>query len=426
MSNEPVTDRREIRRLTDQISRFKLLVSAFVVLALYGLLTFYFPLPESANQGPPRAWPFLIEPKGGWLEIRTALGGAMISFAAFGVILEILRFKSMHQEVEEAMGQAFSNSVPLIAGLNNAKKRDFVRNSLEALLGKGIGESTYKYVEPMLEDGAGFRTNYEYNVFIMDDPRKSIPDYVVEQFPSDRYRWVVEDLSYKLLKPTRSKPSISEKILKAVKEDYDNGPFKILFLFDKTSLELLNPKEEFFGRFLIELDESELNWVLDLKPDEAETFFRDTFQPVLLERTDDGKEITLDFSVKRVGPLEDIKNRCKPYFEVKTHKAPMSNGSLTSSDGASKLKLGFTYPYRKSATHFIFTLPQPVYAPFLSLDYSLSDIQNVDYGSYLSCADPKKAHVHPPEEHKKCYRVDVSKSWVFPRSGVTFVWQNLE
>jgi hypothetical protein len=332
--------------------KLKLALWALVIFVLYLCLTYFFPLPDSETQQPIRPWLF-FEPKGGFLEARAALGGALISFSAFGAIMQLLRFKSMDREVASAMRDVFSESVTLIEGFNNVQKRNFVKNSLEALLGKGIGPSTYNYIKPMLDDGAGFRTKYEYKVWVMDTPNGTIPNKYSERFSAKDYRWIRENLSYKLLKPTKSIKT----------EDYSKGPFTILFLFDKTSLELTNPDQEVYARFLIELNENELDWLFKLPPEDAVEFFEQTFQPQLDEDPDAAPRMPVQFDTKLVKALDDESGRCRPHFKV-TMKQP-----LEAKAGESKLNLRFIYPYRRSATHFIFTLPQPVYSPTLSFNF---------------------------------------------------------
>jgi hypothetical protein len=92
--------------------------------------------------------------------------------------------------------------------------------------------------------------------------------------------------------------------------------------------------------------------------------------------------------------------------------------------GKSKLKLEFTDPYHPSATHFIFTRPQPIYSLKLLVYIEKSDIVAVDDASYLSCDKPEMIHADPPKPRDISYEVSATNSWVHPTSGVTFVWQN--
>lgn len=242
---------REIVRLReenddwkDRWERIKLGVFGVVALVLYGLLVFLFPLPDPATQMPPRVWP-LGEASGSPLEFRTALGGALVSFGAFGVFLQLLQFKSMNREVKIAMTKAFSNSASFIQNLNNAKKNDLVSNTLEALLGEQIGPPTYQYIKPMLQELAGFRTDFQYKVWLQNVSDLQKGEYMA-WFSPDTYRWIHEDLSYKLMTPASKD------------EEFDRGPFTIYFLFDKPTLERTNPKQDVFARFLIELEDAEL------------------------------------------------------------------------------------------------------------------------------------------------------------------------
>lgn len=119
----------------------------------------------------------------------------------------------------------------------------------------------------------------------------------------------------------------------------------------------------------------------------------------------------------------DVNNpKCKPYFEVKL-KEP-----LEGLPGSSKLQIKFGYPYMRAATHFIFTLPQPVYSPTMIFDFNGADIEPrfVDYSSYLSCSEPRRIKVHEPggPQANNSYEVSVNDAWVYPTSGVTIVWQN--
>ncbi|MFK7939151.1 MAG: hypothetical protein AB8B82_07225 [Roseovarius sp.] len=409
MNKETTALRRENRTLKTQASKYKLAVSAGIVFVIYVVLAIVFPIPTPNTTPASWTWP-LLEPTGGALEFRMALGGALISFCAFGAIMEILKFKSMDQEVAGAMRQVFSDSVPLIEGFNNAKKRDFVENSLEALLGRKIGYSTYKYIEPMLKDGAGFREEFEYKVRVKNNPREDSTSEYLDWFPADRYRWIEETISYKLLKPTKSN-----------EDDYDRGPFEVLFLFDKTSLEKLNPDQSIFARFLVELDEADLNKLFQLEESEIKKIIKEIIAPELYEQKDSGALVRLDYEPVLMPPEpDDDLHRCKPYFKL------VMKDQLQGEEGTSKLRLEFTYPYRRSATHFIFTMPQPVYAPKLYFDYDKSDIDAVDYASYFSCDNPDMVHVTAPKRDEREYQVSVRDAWIFPTSGVTFVWQNPE
>ena len=396
----------------DRWERIKLGFFGVVSLVLYALLVLFFPLLDPVTQVPPRAWLF-GQPTAGALEFRMALGGALVSFGAFGVFLQALQFKSMDREVKSAMTKAFSNSASFIHNLNNLKKRDLVENALEALLGPKIGPSTYKYIEPMLKEEAGFRTDFEYSVWLAshgDLADGSFNDW----FSATTYRWIHEELSYKLMKPTRSGS-----------EDYDRGPFTVYFLFDKPTLELTNPKQDVFARFLIELEEAELTKISELTEDEAKKFLIEIIQPKLCEERDEGetRRIAIDECVVRFErPIDSSNPKCMPFFSL-VMKEPLED-----LPGRSKLKLEFSYPYSRAATHFIFTLPQPVYSPTLSFDFKGAEVEPryVDYSSYLSCSDPGRIKVREPKvpQGEMSYEVSVKDAWVYPTSGVTFVWQN--
>lgn len=396
----------------DHWERIKLGFFGVVSLVLYALLVLFFPLLDPVTQVPPRAWLF-GQPTAGALEFRMALGGALVSFGAFGVFLQALQFKSMDREVTSAMTKAFSNSASFIHNLNNLKKRDLVENALEALLGPKIGPSTYKYIEPMLEEEAGFRTDFKYRVWLMDHGELSDGAFA-DWFSREDYRWIHEDISYKLMKPTRTGGEV-----------YDPGPFTVYFLFDKPTLELTNPKKDVFARFLIELGDAELLKLCDFSEDEAKTFLVEIIQPKLWEVPDEGEKrrIGLDECVVRFErPFDSNNSNCMPYFSVKM-KEPLEN-----LQGRSKLRLEFQYPYIRAATHFIFTLPQPVYSPTLSFDFTGAQVEPrfVNYSSYLSCSDPRRIQVEEPKISRRelSYEVSVKDAWVYPTSGVTFVWQN--
>lgn len=393
--------------LSEFIAKQKLIILLLIIAILYILMVIFFPLPGPGPHAAVQPW-VLGHPTGVAIEIRSALGGAFITFFLFTGLMQVVNFKSVDRTMAEALERVFGASVPLIGNFSAPQKRTFVANTLEALLGDSIGRSTYDYIKPMLEEDAVFRTDFEYDVFIQDSPPEAVPGEIGGRFPRDRYRWMREKLSYKLMNPARPD-----------RDRYAQGPFTVLFLFDKTSLELLNPDKAIFARFLIELEADELDWLLQQPEQEAVRAFRALVQPSFREKFDDaGKERELTITVVRESAVEDARGRTKPYFRVAMETA------LTAASGESALKISFNYPYRRAATHFIFTLPQPVFAPRLTFDYNRASIEDVDYSSYYSISDPSKSDPKAPEGGDLRFDFRVRDSWVFPTSGITMVWKN--
>lgn len=389
-------------KLKERLEKSKIGLWAAGAFIVYLGIWWLFPLPSQGADGAmvvSRAWPLGIPAEGLALEVRSALGGAFVSFFAFGAVLQVFQWSNLSSELEFAIRRVFTSNTPLVEGFSRPKKRDFVATSLQAMLGSEIGRATFQQLVPLLKDNSGFRKDFRYQITLGNEAPDLGGAAWADKFPLDRYRWVKEDLSYKLYYPAA--------------DSYSSGPFKVVFLFDRETLNVLNPRQDIFARFLIELDPEECAWLQSLSEAEALDFAHRALEPHFTEFPDYGDETALAIDFKFVPANGDVNKKRLPHFEA-------TMAPLAAEEGTSKVRLRFTYPYSRSATHYTVSLPQPIESPDIYFFYGGAGVENVDYISYLS-SDPKRVRYH---DQGSGYHIDVDQCWVYPTSGVTFVWKN--
>jgi len=383
--------------LREQVERWRIAAFGLIAALIYVAIALVFPVPASPDPEHAVDWPLLGRPSGTWLEVRSAFGAALISFAGFSAVLQIFQHTSLTREIEATVTRVLAGNTPILDKFSPAVKRDFVRSSLESALGPEVGAASFRHVSTMMDEGAVFRRGFEYRVWI----RTGAPDALAGEAwqglrDPARYCWVHEDLAYQRYLPHA--------------DSFQRGPFEVAVTFDSDTLSSLFADQTLFARFLIQLEPEEMERYS--RGERLVDFVREVC--ALVASSDpDGARLATDALQCVFVPAQ--RNGGLGYVRV---RIPIS----LSADRAARLRLQLRYPYRRSARHFTFSMPQPVEAPSLEFN-AAGHMAQVAAIPYLGVA-PGALEVRCIDAGETPrYEVRVAHGvWVFPTSGITFVW----
>lgn len=383
--------------LRERLERWRILGFGLIALVLYIIMSIVFPVPSPLEPGRAVDWPVAGKPSGTLLEVRTAIGAALISFFGFSAVLQLFQATSLTREIEATVTRVLAGNTLILDKFLRAVKRGFVRSSLESALGRAIGAASFAHVSTMMNESAVFRRRFEYRVWF----KRALPEPLAgtaweTMFDPGTYLWVNENLAYQRYRP--------------LDDSYERGPFEVAVTFDSATLSSLFSDQTLFARFLIQLEPRHMAQLAD--GGNLVDFVRKVCAFGVSTEPDD--------TVLKPDQLVCEYVQCpggggQGYVRV---RIPVS----LVADDAARLRLRVRYPYRRTARHFTFSMPQPVESPYLELNAApcMTQIAAVPY---LGVAPGKFTLRCISDGEIPSYQLSVDEGvWVFPTSGVTFVW----
>lgn len=346
------------------------------------------------------------------VEARNALATAAITFALFGVFLQLLLGSETTARLARSLTQAIFNNRELLDNFSSATKREFVINLMKSTLGDNIGSAVADgMVHPLMDPGPRFRRNFEYHINVLADADIEADlkgqtlgsKHLNTLFPTTRYRWIEECLTYQKFDPKMGEDG----------DGINRGPFNILLIFDKSALSTAYRLDNIFCRVMVDLDRSDQDVIFALEDSDFEALVREVMQLRCGIRK--GAQISpVDFAVRveRQGVANDQGDR--------PGMVRIEVGAFEDTTSDSQLEIALRYPYDRSVSTYTVGLPQPVNGVLVKFS-TTPDMILMEPMTYLTSARSEPIDRHDTRAHFSEIRL---KGWIFPTSGITYSWKS--
>jgi len=97
---------------------------------------------------------------------------------------------------------------------------------------------------------------------------------------------------------------------------------------------------------------------------------------------------------------------------------------IRSKKGIAKFKVRFEMPQAKSYDRFSVFISEPTFNPHINFRFDKKSMQGVTPITFFAGKEPlDPGYIQYPSDNK--VKVHVGQKWIFPRSGVVFVWDKL-
>lgn len=412
------SDRRTIAELEGKVEKSQrfnyLLGGGFFCLALVVLMFLFLPLPDHGADPATVPWiQSLSNPRlspEALLELRTVLGGGLITFFVFSLGLQVFNRSDETARQGRAMFYAIVDNEGIVDELSNDAKRTLVTNSLESILPKEIGTAVSEgVVLPLVDDDVPYRKQYIYRVEALEPAEypTTKDETLADMFPVDRYRWMRERIQYQPYFPEENR--------------VHSGEYTIVLAFNKTALNSLFNDHSIFFRAMVELDEPEISAIFEMDEDAIESFVRDAIQFRAKDGGKGGEEVQDGIKVvKAAVPASTATG--EPERPIIRITVPRSKQRALENR---LIEVSMRFPYLRAARHFTFTLPQPCEKPEFEF-FPSSDMDRIEGIYYMSMIKEDRLKVDQDESdgRTRSVEVKVTSGWVFPTSGVTFTWSD--
>ncbi len=338
---------------------------------------------------------FLLAPgdaTGGiWKAIYPDVMSALTSALVLGVLLEYINRSNLKNNLSRVLTDLFYGSPKILDAVDRQTRGGFVEASLKSILGCKEGEALFHgIVAQYLTSRLSFRTKYD-NTITCRDAIHSTPEGIDLTFPVDKYIWVNQSLKY-------AQSSWADSQVETALE--------INIALDSKTLDEFFKSERVVFRDILQLCGTERDALSKLSTNQLEALVKKYFN-LSVENKVNGQKI--------------------PY-RVSWGSCIASNDHIVILTDSVNLQDNFTlgiscgFPSKKKITHFFAAVAQPTDSPSIAFHKSES-MSNLSFtpmftGSCLSNLKPQVLG----GEHDPSGLILAPNGWVFPMSGVVFVW----
>ncbi len=326
------------------------------------------------------AYARIIEP---WSIFVRALAETIAIAGFVGITYEILVRRRFEKEMAFTLIKTISADVMLLKKEFKDIIEDFIKNCLHAkLCNKEKADALYQnLVLPNIDENT-FRTKFDYKIFLRDiTGSNSLSDLDVDK---NNYFEMEELLEYK--------KSLN---LKEINE------LVIGICFDDEQLKHYQDKNCIY-RIILRIKGSDKEKVLD---------------KVISDRN----------SINKIFKIEKLKVANQELNEINISNYETDKGIKITCKGDKKIENGEVPIYIKVKTirdrninYYTAYIFDPTYAPIIMLCYPSKDIKEVSPVIYFT--SESKGRGIDPKRGTDYICINASDEWVFPNSGVVFVW----
>lgn len=317
---------------------------------------------------------------------------ALVTVIVVGVLIDLIMRSATIREMRGAVTDALFNNEGSMRYFNEETLKNIVRSSVNALNGQTHGPQLFcANIDPYLGKKFNFRDQYQYDITMNSFPMPITTGKV--SFDPAYYCLVASRIGYIKYFGT----GIPEEI-------------QIAFGYDQSILEGMIGDQQFLFREGIFLDDAERNVLEQFSEGDLRQFVSNAMMlkvsmyDILIDNYE-VEPLSRGFAVKYKVPENERKS--EPIAD------PLSLSAL-------KCRIEFSMPYSKSIKHFLVTLTEPTHEPEITFHNAVShgNIEAITFFSGQAKASDVESNMLPAGVG---WRVKV-RNWVFPRSGVVFIW----
>lgn len=312
-------------------------------------------------------------------DILANILGILPPIILFNFLYEYLTKEHVADEMTEQITQTLMSNPKAIDLFDEQPKKEFVRTTIQTLVGEEESEMVYGVVEPYLNMHYNIRRFFRYSVTLRDYTGNPL-------FPSERYMRVYEDLKYK-------KHYIGDNTLEQ--------HFQLGFFVNNDELDRELHGQTYLFRENLTLDSSELS-TMAAWPQDTQTDFVEK-EMSLRVFVDDAPCLLQQVSITQNGILVDFLSGHD------TGKREL------------KIEIMFNMPQRKGYSEFLVSIGEPTYSPNIQLSYPESTMQ-VTMFPFLNDGD--ECLVQNAMRNTGSCDIYLQDKWVYPMSGVVFIVQD--
>ena len=312
-------------------------------------------------------------------DILANILGILPPIILFNFLYEYLTKEHVADEMTEQITQTLMSNPQTIDLFDEQPKKEFVRATIQTLVGEDESDMVYGVVEPYLNMHYNIRRFFRYSITLRDYTDNPL-------FPSDRYMRVYEDLKYK-------KHYIGDNAL--------SKRFQIGFFVSNEELDKELHGQAYLFRENLTLDTADLQ-AMTAWTEERKTAFveKDMSLRVFID--------DLSCTIEKVvingnGILVDLS----------------SDHDINSQE--LKIEVMFNMPQRKGYSEFLVSISEPTFSPNIQLSYPESTMQ-VTMFPFLNDGD--ECLVQNAMRNTGSCDIYLQDKWIYPMSGVVFIVQD--
>ncbi len=368
--------------------------------------------------------------EGVFSQIRQILLEISGTAVLFGILYNFLTTVNYRRENLQALTLLFNEQPEFLSRLSAETQRDIVKNTLKAVLGSSYGNIVYEQiVRSYLEPKEPFRTDYSYYLTCNQNRTGGLVlnDHALQfqktfEKEAQKYIWLRQDIR---IVQCRNNPI-----------EHFHETLLVALVFDAETLNKLIPNSDFVFTDVVRFPIDIFEQFSEAESDQAlEAIVKEVFDfqvrqihggKVSANDTFDDRSI-----IKVRWQTTEVKNVPKKYIEI--HIANQASENQTREEA------GFDRAFVEFAYHICFTLPQsrsnsnfsvslsyPTQRPLIDFSVSGTPIKNLEAVEHISQFGVRES----------CNIMDInsdigtrhirfqSQKWIFPNSGIMFVWED--
>lgn len=305
--------------------------------------------------------------------------GILPPIILFNFLYEYLTKEHVADEMTEQITQTLMSNPQAIDLFDEQPKKEFVRATIQTLVGEEECEMVYGVVEPYLSQHYNIRRFFRYSITLRDYTDNPL-------FPADRYMRVYEDLKYK-------KHYIGDNTL--------GRQFQIGFFVDNGELDKELHGQSYLFRENLTLDPDQLQTLIAWSDEEKRRFVE----------KDMSLRVFIDDIACEIEGVTIDSNGILLQFQS-THDTAKSE---------LKIEVMFNMPQLKGYSEFLVSISEPTYSPNIQLSYPESTM-HVTMFPFLNDGD--ECLVQNAMRNTGSCDIYLQEKWVYPMSGVVFIIQD--
>ena len=333
----------------------------------------------------------------------------------FSLIFTYITRKDFKREISRALTVLFSENPVFLHRLSDTAQKDIVKKTLQAILSERYGTIVYdQIVKFYLDEKDPYRPHYRYTIDCLKEPDEILSKSEAVQ---EVYSKIQEnDEGFLWMQQVTEIIQCSYKKIDA--RDFPRK-LSVAFCFDTTVYNSLRVERRRVLRELLRLPEDLIELLRSYKSSEQlRDIILGLFDFQMIGQPDTAHNIDVRW--------QSFKNMKQAYFEIIFDNLAKEGEEDENGWVEYNINIGFTIPHVRRNTNFSVSLPLPTNSPQIEFSREAGTIKNLEPVTYLSQFGISQELSSVDDEfgpRRWRYR---THHWIFPMSGIMFVWEDNE
>lgn len=310
-------------------------------------------------------------------DIISNILGILPPIIIFNFAYEYLTKDHMASEMSKQITGTLMSDSEAIQVFDSDNKRNFIKTTIETMVGNNSVDMVYALVEPYLTCNYNVRRFFKYTIRVTGYKTETL-------FVPEKYLKIYENFKYKKL---FIKETLSQKV-------------RIAFLTKEAEVDkALRAHETYIFTENLKIEDEEMKKILSITSEKEKIDFIET---------DLNLSLYIDNMKCSINGVILTENGIDIEFESK-HDTTKNEHSV---------EIAFSMPQMKNNTEFLVSISEPTYSPTVQFMYD-EDVVEVRAFPFMNEGEESliESSTHCPGEYEFC----IQDKWIYPMSGIIFI-----